>query len=97
MWNQKAYREFVMHVHRAYDADEISIAHMLDEEIAANLALEPRKTAKAKIHAMERALANCRAWLAEPRRKETMPEHIASFRRSALYFGMIEKRMAKGI
>ena len=92
MWNYRPYMEFVKDVVRTHDAIESDVAHMLDDEIKAMMEHHQLQGRNKHYRAADEAIANCRAWLGEERIASIDAVRIATHRRAALYFQIVEPR-----
>ena len=89
-WNDTETMEFTRHVTKTFDVREQDVLHALTDEY--HRLMEGKRKTKANMdQTKEETLANCRAWILEPR-TNISPENLFRFCTSALYFRAIEPK-----
>lgn len=96
MWGNAKFKRFCADVCARYEANETDVYNMVRQEsetIEGEYKRRGRRlTCKATVEATHAAIERCEAWLEEPPITTVTAQRIATFRRSAIYFGILEEK-----
>jgi hypothetical protein len=94
IYTDKDLNDFVRYVKNNYGCREFDVFKMVETELKALIEqIINRRTPKLYREMQAEALANCRAWLAEPR-KQIKPDDLVSYRIAKNYFNSIQPKEA---